>query len=1214
MLDFMNETIAPLAIFLQKALALLSDSWWKSNVLDVLTPSQLRFVEENNIKQLSELDFAALLRVFDQNWYQISSEKRLPLKVRNLLKELQEIRNKWAHKSFEDFPLDDRLRDIDTLCRFLKGINFEGSLLKKIEEEREKILYDISEDIKPKRTGNLTIEMQINNLEKRKQGKNIATAKPNDSPLFKEGEEVQSRSDSTRVGIIRNIHTCSCGSWVYNVFWNNGRTRKVIEEDLRLHTYNSGPSENLIMGNLGGFRDFQRLITYNRLIRDKPIQNNIYAFNASRTKLYPYQFKPLMKFLDSPNQRILICDEVGLGKTIEAGLIFTEYKARYTIKRVLIVCPSHLKEKWQIEMKNRFDERFDILSGKEFLAFLKDNMNDPQNSEINGIISLESLRTKNILEELELQSPFFDLVIIDEAHHMRNFGKKQRRVGVALSSTASAIIMLTATPVHLGYENLYSLLNILDDDDFPDKESVLFRLQENQPIVKAQSCLANIPPLVDECILHLERVKNSEWIKYSPQYETTRNQVEALKNNDGWKDINKSYGRDYTQLIEAQKSLANLNLLGHVFTRTKKRDVHENISIRRAHSIEVKFTKEEQMFYDAVTEYVKDQVKQNLSISQKGNWQLNMPQRRMASSIPAMVDFYKNEFLPLSTSIEEYEVEPDYVFDSEENDFNNEPREKLINIVKAWPIDYEDSKYDKLVNEILKKLKEQEGRIKTIIFATFKATLEYLKIRLEKDGFGTTIIHGDIPQDIRCNNINLFKTNPNIEILLSSRVGSEGLDLQFANTMVNYDLPWNPMEIEQRIGRLDRIGQISPTIHIFNIWIKGSIEERILKRLYDRVGIFKNSIGDLEPILGEIIREIDKNILSKDLTSQEEELLWERTNKAIQEKQIELKKLERDSARFIGTDKYFDEEVNKIIKRRRYITSLQMKNFVDDFLGAFIPGTKLERGENEHLHYLIPNKDLRDFILENGKLNELSGFMKTKSNKVPLTFDSEYAFSNPNVEFINVLHPFIRSIVDTYDKKNNLNNAQNLALKSDLLREGTYLFFIYRLDLIAAKEKSTLEVLIIDENMDEACDREKAEILMGELLEKGTDSFSFLEYPVEVESTCMEKFCNKGDELFCARVKKIKEKAIIDNKVFLNRREASLKTSYEKNIRKKEVLLEKALHGEFDERYIRMLKGNIRNLKDELDAKLRDLNKHREVSPEYSQVAAGILEISPSEK
>jgi SNF2 family DNA or RNA helicase len=164
---------------------------------------------------------------------------------------------------------------------------------------------------------------------------------------------------------------------------------------------------------VAGYAAFQRTMTLHRLVRDHPLRNNIYAFNASRTRFYPYQFKPLIKLLDSANHRLLICDEVGLGKTIEAGLILCELRARQDLRTVLVVCPSGLADKWKLELDRRFEEEFRIFRSRDLSDFLDEYEADPERKTLSGIVPLESLRSNAVLERLEALTPSFDLVILD---------------------------------------------------------------------------------------------------------------------------------------------------------------------------------------------------------------------------------------------------------------------------------------------------------------------------------------------------------------------------------------------------------------------------------------------------------------------------------------------------------------------------------------------------------------------------------------------------------------------------------------------------------------------------------------------------------------------------------------------------------------------------------------------------------------------------------
>ncbi|MDD2454453.1 MAG: DEAD/DEAH box helicase, partial [Synergistaceae bacterium] len=276
---------------------------------------------------------------------------------------------------------------------------------------------------------------------------------------FQVGDDVQDRNNATRYGTVKKVFPLEGGAQYYKVLWPHpfGLT-SVLEEDIQSFNPERGPQSDFLESNFSGYEEFLRLVTVNRLSKGQPIKNTLYAFNASRTRFYPYQFKPLVKFLDSEKYRVLICDEVGLGKTIEAGLILTEFKARFTANRILVVCPSGLREKWQNELKRRFDEEFQIFRSRDFMQMLDRYEEMPERVKLNGIVSLETIRSRRILARLKEVSPDFDMVIVDEAHHLRNPGRKQWHAGTFLSENATAMVMLTATPVQLGRENLFNLL------------------------------------------------------------------------------------------------------------------------------------------------------------------------------------------------------------------------------------------------------------------------------------------------------------------------------------------------------------------------------------------------------------------------------------------------------------------------------------------------------------------------------------------------------------------------------------------------------------------------------------------------------------------------------------------------------------------------------------------------------------------------------------
>ncbi|MBI4699247.1 MAG: DEAD/DEAH box helicase family protein [Nitrospirae bacterium] len=1019
---------------------------------------------------------------------------------------------------------------------------------------------------------------------------------------FNIGDKVQSIPDPSRIGIIERIGPIHAGLQYYHVFWGGAIGIKTVPAvDLQCYTPAETPFENLLNGNLAGYQEFQRLITYLRLERNFPLRNNIYAFNASRTRFYPYQFKPLIKLLESQNQRLLICDEVGLGKTIEAGLILMELRARQTVKRVLIVCPANLTLKWKLEMRRRFGEDFKILRVADFIEYLNEYQEELDKTKINGIISIESIRNSKVLDLLDSIMPNFDLVIVDEAHHMRNFGRKQRKAALLLSHSATAMVMLTATPIQLGSENLFSLLNILDSEDFPDLWTADLRFSQNEPIVKAQICVAHLPPNLNDAYELLSQATDSPWIKKNPLHQEVLEGIASLSKERF--DLMK-HKRHLTVL---QKGLSELNLIGHIFTRTRKREVHENTVQRRAYAIELNLSPIEKQFYDTVTDFVRAQSVMSGHIPLITQWRINMPQRRMASSIPAMVQFYRQNLGFESTDI------PEDFDDSliDEEDEGSEPvfgkaREKLQAIIRKWPVKGPDSKYEVLL-EMLQKLRK-EGPLKLIIFAFFKDTLNYLSKRLKHDGFENFIISGDVSAKNRMGIIEKFETDLKIEILLSSRVGSEGLDFQFCNALVNYDLPWNPMDVEQRIGRLDRIGQESPAIQIYNLWIKNTIEERILRRLYDRIHIFERSIGAMEVIIGDIVQQMERESFRKSLSPEEQKKLADQAVLVIENKMHEIERLESDAAQFIGTDAYFIEEVNSIKYRKKYVTGEQLRRFIVDFLLHNAPRTRLEYDHNTLTGKLYPDERLKDFISSHGKIEELGHLLSSYRNGIEITFDSQVAFKYPKIEFINVLHPIVTAIVDKYNEASDKHtNAQHVLLFTKLLPKGIYFYLVFRLRIHAAKERNTLECILLNDQLEEACDIDTADAVFGEMVEQGEDPSSL---SPEIDYQVAEKACMRARELFHNYIKELRADIERKNDTFVDRRLASLVASYGKNINKQKDLLERAIGNGRQERYIRMLKGTIARLERELKERSDNLEEKRIVGVEYDEVATGILEVA----
>lgn len=1020
---------------------------------------------------------------------------------------------------------------------------------------------------------------------------------------FQVGDRVRSIADTAHLGAVVAIGPAHAGIQYYRVFWGGpAGSQMVPETDLQHHQNLAKPSDALVAGPLSGHAEFQRVITYHRISRARPLRNNIYALNASRTKFYPFQFKPLIKLLDSPNGRLLICDEVGLGKTIEAGLILLEERARRDVRRVLVICPASLCAKWQLELRRRFGERFDILNAIGFRKFLDLCEDHPDTATLDAIISLNAARSPDLLARLDEVSPVFDLVIIDEAHHLRNFGTESRRAAVAFGRAADTLILLTATPVHLGRENLFSLLNILDDREFSDRATAEERFSQNEPIVAAQRLVAGGPGRANEALGLIERAASSQWLQGHPLLPRIRERLAALAGASS-----KAIAR--TLAVSLQRDLADLSLLGHVFTRTRKRDVKIKVAVREAHAWLVALTPQEREFYDSVSRLLLEE-RSRMDSPLVVQWALNTLQRRMASSIQATVEFYRTQ-MPFSAA--------DFGDDDEDNGAANQVevpqsatlgnlRQRVRQIVDTWPTGAQDSKYDRL-SSLLEKLKAERPASKVLLFAFFKETLRYLARRLTRDGIGHVLIDGDVPPDERDRRIGNFERDPSCQLMLSSRVGSEGLDFQFCDTVVNYDLPWNPMEVEQRIGRVDRLGQAADRLLIFNLWSAGTIEERVLRRLYDRIGIFERSVGSLDAVIGDLLVDLDAVMVGRGLTAVQRDQEVERIARVIEAKRQHLEQLDDEAASFVGFDGYFDEEIEGIRRARRYVTGEQLLRFVEDYLRHRAAGTRIRYDPATSRGTLVPDAALRRLVQEHRRAGDLVRLMGAGVDGLPFTVQAEVAFDEPQLEFINVLHPLIEIIrADYAEALGERVSAQHVALMTSLLPVGQYVFVVYLLRVEGARALHFLEPIFLTQDLALACDRGVSEELLGEMVEKGQEP---AEGGLSLDPALARAAACRAQELFLDRLDGLRRELELTNTAFVDRRATSVRFQFDGRLQRQRELLERHRSEGRPERVLQLTRGRISKLEGQMSQRLAELEGHRRIQVGYDEITAGLLEVLP---
>jgi len=328
---------------------------------------------------------------------------------------------------------------------------------------------------------------------------------------------------------------------------------------------------------------------------------------------------------------------------------------------------------------------------------------------------------------------------------------------------------------------------------------------------------------------------------------------------------------------------------------------------------------------------------------------------------------------------------------------------------------------------------------------------------------------------------------------------------------------------------------------------------------------------------------------------------------AITSRLVELERLEKNAAQFIGTDQFFDDEVAMIKERRRFITGEQMRRFIIDFIRTNCPRSRLVYDSDTQLGKFYPDDKLRSLLTKYSETVELFRFLSPTSEGIPITFDSQIAFDNPNHDFINVLHPLTQSIAKHYSEVEKLHsNVHHVVLKTDNLSRDFYIYFIYRLRIRAARGSNTLEMVILNQNLDVACNEDDAEKILGEMVERGEDSQGIA---YEIDLYVAQKACQRASEIFHERISKIREQVAKNNDAFIDRRMESLRTSYGKNLKMQAELLKKGeLKGQ-KEQYLRIPRGTIRRLESELEQKEQNLEMQRTVQVEYDEIAAGIVEI-----
>lgn len=866
-------------------------------------------------------------------------------------------------------------------------------------------------------------------------------------PRFPLGCEVQVKGQSGLSGPVIKHEVRGDGKFYYQVFLESSRKPFYCEDDLT----DVGPAgdalSRALLGDWGLPQDFLAYLTLRKL--NTPLSDVLYSYLASRTDLLPHQYIPLLKLLESPRQRILIADEVGLGKTIEAGLILSEYRTRSEIRRVLVVCQgSLLMSKWVAEMRNRFDEPFELLTRDRFLRFLED-YEAGRDPDLRAVASLALLRQDDLLDRMSESMIEFDVTVVDEAHRFRNASSQSYALGKVLSHQSNVLVFLTATPLHLGNQDLFNLLHLLDPARFNSHD---YFEQLLQPVQLINECLSILRatqetrPLRQQLAL-LSRLRQHEWLQRDPNLQQIQARLlpETL---------------DRPARVDVERLLVSLSPLSHIVTRTRRVDVNLQFAHRTPVTVRVALTPTEATFLEGVEELAR-RIYQLGGQQQGCSFAVLTLRRQVASCIPAMVRYLKDILAQGNVPLdEELELDLDSAMLTS---FYLHPThfDRARELITQGQGLTTDSKFNLFHRELEEQFRD--GRRKVILFSFFKRTLAYLSRRLRELGLTTYLLSGDVPPAEREELIERFREEMQPCILLSSEVGGEGLDFQFASVMVNYDLPWNPMVVEQRIGRIDRYGQKAERVVIYNFSVENTVEERIFERLYERIEIFRRSIGDLEAILGEDLSQLTRDILSYKLTPREEEERADRIADAILRQEQTLKSLEKEGARIGGDDGYFLSRIEEVRTGKKFMTAAELERFVRHGVTAVCPTSRLIGGSRSHTFRFAGSGELMRELAPMATRHPQSGSLLPAVAQVgrdkEYTFDSAVANRYKNLEYITPRHPLVRVLRHHLEAPANLVDAPLAPTAAVTIRSsefGEYLMFCYFLTVEGMRREVSL--------------------------------------------------------------------------------------------------------------------------------------------------------------
>jgi len=695
------------------------------------------------------------------------------------------------------------------------------------------------------------------------------------------------------------------------------------------------------------------------------------AMNISKVDPLPHQIEAVYGYvLNLPRVRFLIADDPGAGKTIMAGLIIKEMKLRRLAHRILIVVPGHLKDQWRRELKERFEEHFVVVDRGIMGALFGENIWSRENQIIT---SMDFVKQKDVLASL--RASHFDLVIIDEAHKMSayHYGNKvertaRYRLGEALSQLTTHMLFLTATPHKGDPENFRLFLDLLcpgfiatDDllkESILSQDNPLFIRRMKEDLKDFEGKPLFLPRHVHTISFDLGRESPQEkdfYNKLSSYVQTQYNKALAA---------DKRRNVAFALVILQRRFASSTYALYRSLQRRKKRLeelLHTNdLERRRQMERLMSFDLEEAEDASEAERWEQEEVWETLTVADNQN--------------------------ELKREIETIEL--------------------LMRQAKAIIHSGEEVKLRHFQNA-LKRLEHKFPGEKILIFTESRDTLDYLNQRLGQLGYRVCTIHGGMKLEDRIQAETVFRNEA--QVMVATEAAGEGINLQFCHLMINYDLPWNPNRLEQRMGRIHRYGQ-TKEVHIFNLVAADTREGRVMRRLFEKMEEIRQALGSdkVFDILGEIYsgKNLAQLMLEAAASARSMDEILREIDIQVDEKYV--RRVRENLGESLAT-RYIDHT-----RIREMTDQAREHRLIPEYTQAFFKkgwqvagGRYRERRDNFLAVDNIPTPIRR--VAEGDEFRKQFG---TLLNRYPrITFDREIAFRHPEAEFVSFGHPLFEALL-----------------------------------------------------------------------------------------------------------------------------------------------------------------------------------------------------------